>query len=233
VLGPSGSNRVRSKDFRAFSRIKGVVCISQSSGRSRSRIITTTIGFNYNKESSRESCGDTTIFRMQLFGRNKKYPKKQRNLNAVISPAVQRQLRDPCLAQSQRVNPLPFSYSTKLYPVHIGIEFYLLQITLHIQICIFFYSLLVSMLPFLPDLEELDISWNDSVGGTLHSITHQMCLVSKLKILRLGCCRLTTEDVQAIGMLNVSFKRWLLTSGFVVNTCNPSTQEAEAEGLRV
>uniref|UniRef100_A0A8C0VWH9 Leucine-rich repeat-containing protein 31 n=1 Tax=Castor canadensis TaxID=51338 RepID=A0A8C0VWH9_CASCN len=49
------------------------------------------------------------------------------------------------------------------------------------------------------DLEELDISWNDSVGGTLHSITHQMCLVSKLKILRLGCCRLTTEDVQAIG----------------------------------
>ncbi|XP_023069292.2 leucine-rich repeat-containing protein 31 isoform X1 [Piliocolobus tephrosceles] len=58
---------------------------------------------------------------------------------------------------------------------------------------------MVALLPFLPDLEELDISWNDSVGGTLHSITQQMHLVSKLKILRLGSCRLTTDDVQALG----------------------------------
>ncbi|XP_011916050.1 PREDICTED: leucine-rich repeat-containing protein 31 isoform X6 [Cercocebus atys] len=58
---------------------------------------------------------------------------------------------------------------------------------------------MVALLPFLPDLEELDISWNDFVGGTLHSITQQMHLVSKLKILRLGSCRLTTDDVQALG----------------------------------
>ncbi|XP_032262092.1 leucine-rich repeat-containing protein 31 isoform X1 [Phoca vitulina] len=57
----------------------------------------------------------------------------------------------------------------------------------------------VALLPFLPDLEKLDISWNDSVGGNLHSITQQMHLVSKLKILRLGSCRLTTDDVRALG----------------------------------
>ncbi|XP_011511461.1 leucine-rich repeat-containing protein 31 isoform X2 [Homo sapiens] len=58
---------------------------------------------------------------------------------------------------------------------------------------------MVALLPFLPDLEELDISWNGFVGGTLLSITQQMHLVSKLKILRLGSCRLTTDDVQALG----------------------------------
>ncbi|XP_026354693.2 leucine-rich repeat-containing protein 31 isoform X1 [Ursus arctos] len=57
----------------------------------------------------------------------------------------------------------------------------------------------VALLPFLPDLEKLDISWNDSVGGNLHSVTQQMHLVSKLKILRLGSCTLTTDDVRALG----------------------------------
>ncbi|XP_005886651.1 PREDICTED: leucine-rich repeat-containing protein 31 [Myotis brandtii] len=58
---------------------------------------------------------------------------------------------------------------------------------------------MVALLPFLPDLETLDISWNDFVGGTLHSVTEQMHLVSKLKSLRLGSCRLTTDDVRALG----------------------------------
>lgn len=71
----------------------------------------------------------------------------------------------------------------------------------------FFCSRLVALLPFLPDLETLDISWNDFVGGTLHSITEQMHLVSKLKSLRLGSCRLTTDDVRALGMMNASRKR--------------------------
>ncbi|XP_053077200.1 leucine-rich repeat-containing protein 31 isoform X4 [Acinonyx jubatus] len=57
----------------------------------------------------------------------------------------------------------------------------------------------VALLPLLPDLEKLDISWNDLIGGTLHSVTQQMHLVSKLKILRLGSCRLTTDDVRALG----------------------------------
>lgn len=77
------------------------------------------------------------------------------------------------------------------------------------QMCVFFSSLLVALLPFLPDLEELDISWNDFIGGTLHLITQQMHLVSKLKILRLGSCRLTTDDVRALGMMNASLKRRL------------------------
>ncbi|XP_077899743.1 leucine-rich repeat-containing protein 31 isoform X4 [Ictidomys tridecemlineatus] len=58
---------------------------------------------------------------------------------------------------------------------------------------------MVALLPFLPDLEELDISWNDFVGGNLPSITQQMHVTSKLKVLRLASCRLTTEDVQALG----------------------------------
>ncbi|XP_047586082.1 leucine-rich repeat-containing protein 31 isoform X2 [Lutra lutra] len=57
----------------------------------------------------------------------------------------------------------------------------------------------VALLPLLPDLEKLDISWNDSVGGNLHSVTQHLHLLSKLKILRLGSCRLTTDDVQALG----------------------------------
>uniref|UniRef100_A0A8D2CZ40 Leucine rich repeat containing 31 n=1 Tax=Sciurus vulgaris TaxID=55149 RepID=A0A8D2CZ40_SCIVU len=58
---------------------------------------------------------------------------------------------------------------------------------------------MVALLPFFPDLEELDISWNDFVGGNLPSITQQMQVTSKLKVLRLASCRLTTEDVRALG----------------------------------
>nr|KAF6475069.1 leucine rich repeat containing 31 [Rousettus aegyptiacus] len=58
---------------------------------------------------------------------------------------------------------------------------------------------MVALLPSLPDLEKLDISWNDFIGGTLHSITEQMHVVSKLKSLRLGSCRLTADDVRALG----------------------------------
>lgn len=57
----------------------------------------------------------------------------------------------------------------------------------------------VALLPSLPDLEKLDLSWNDFIGGTLHLLTQQMHLVSKLKILRLGSCRLTVDDVRALG----------------------------------
>ncbi|MBZ3869971.1 Leucine-rich repeat-containing protein 31 [Sciurus carolinensis] len=58
---------------------------------------------------------------------------------------------------------------------------------------------MVALLPFFPDLEELDISWNDFVGGNLPSITQQMQVTNKLKVLRLAGCRLTTEDVRALG----------------------------------
>lgn len=81
------------------------------------------------------------------------------------------------------------------------------------QICISSCLFPVALLPFLPDLEKLDISWNDSVGGNLHSVTQQMHLVSKLKILRLGSCRLTTDDVRALGMMNASLEAALKCQG--------------------
>ncbi|XP_007197596.2 LOW QUALITY PROTEIN: leucine-rich repeat-containing protein 31 [Balaenoptera acutorostrata] len=56
----------------------------------------------------------------------------------------------------------------------------------------------VALLPSLPDLEKLDISWNDFIGRTLHLLMQQMHLVSKLKILRLGSCRLTADDIRAL-----------------------------------
>ncbi|XP_074046984.1 leucine-rich repeat-containing protein 31 isoform X4 [Macrotis lagotis] len=57
---------------------------------------------------------------------------------------------------------------------------------------------LVALLPLLPDLEELDVSWNDFIGGALKPILLQIHHVSKLKILRLSNCRLTTDDVLAL-----------------------------------
>ncbi|ERE92419.1 ribonuclease inhibitor-like protein [Cricetulus griseus] len=49
------------------------------------------------------------------------------------------------------------------------------------------------------DLEELDVSWNDFVSGTLHLFIEQMQQVHKLKVLRLSSCGLTSEDVQTLG----------------------------------
>ncbi|XP_072474623.1 leucine-rich repeat-containing protein 31 isoform X2 [Notamacropus eugenii] len=56
-----------------------------------------------------------------------------------------------------------------------------------------------ALLPLLPELEELDLSWNDFIGGALKPVTLQIHHVSKLKILRLSNCRLTTDDVLALG----------------------------------
>ncbi|XP_075403995.1 leucine-rich repeat-containing protein 31 [Tenrec ecaudatus] len=58
---------------------------------------------------------------------------------------------------------------------------------------------LVAFLPFHPDLEELDLSWNDFVGGSLYLMAPKMHVVSKLKILRLCSCRLTADDAGALG----------------------------------
>lgn len=104
--------------------------------------------------------------------------------------------------------PTVFSYNPKLHPVHIGTELYLLQITntglthtgLHLL------PPLASLLPLLSDLEELDVSWNDFVSGTLHLFTQQTHPVRKLKVLRLSSCRLTTEDLQTLGMVTSTLK---------------------------
>lgn len=56
-----------------------------------------------------------------------------------------------------------------------------------------------SLLPFLPELEELSLSWNGFVGGTLKALTVHLHHVSLLKVLRLNNCRLTAEDVISLG----------------------------------
>nr|XP_015216824.1 PREDICTED: leucine-rich repeat-containing protein 31 [Lepisosteus oculatus]XP_015216825.1 PREDICTED: leucine-rich repeat-containing protein 31 [Lepisosteus oculatus]XP_015216826.1 PREDICTED: leucine-rich repeat-containing protein 31 [Lepisosteus oculatus] len=58
---------------------------------------------------------------------------------------------------------------------------------------------LATMLPFLALLEELDLSWNDLIGGSLKALTFHLQHVNKLKTLKLSNCRLTVEDVTALG----------------------------------
>nr|XP_009672034.1 PREDICTED: leucine-rich repeat-containing protein 31 isoform X2 [Struthio camelus australis] len=58
---------------------------------------------------------------------------------------------------------------------------------------------LASLLPFLPELEEISLSWNGGVGGTLKALTVELHHVNLLKVLRLNNCRLTAEDVTSLG----------------------------------
>ncbi|OXB82508.1 UNVERIFIED_CONTAM: hypothetical protein H355_000766 [Colinus virginianus] len=58
---------------------------------------------------------------------------------------------------------------------------------------------LASLLPFLPELEEISLSWNGSIGGTLKTLTAQLHHVNLLKVLRLNNCRLSAEDVTSLG----------------------------------
>ncbi|XP_013800642.2 leucine-rich repeat-containing protein 31 isoform X1 [Apteryx mantelli] len=58
---------------------------------------------------------------------------------------------------------------------------------------------LASLLPFLPELEEISLSWNGGIGGSLKALTVQLHHVNLLKVLRLNNCRLTAEDVTSLG----------------------------------
>ncbi|XP_053315576.1 leucine-rich repeat-containing protein 31 isoform X2 [Spea bombifrons] len=51
----------------------------------------------------------------------------------------------------------------------------------------------------LSDVEELDISWNDLIGGSVHLLTSQFSHISNLKILALSNCSLTVNDFVALG----------------------------------
>ncbi|XP_043378714.1 leucine-rich repeat-containing protein 31 isoform X2 [Chelonia mydas] len=62
-----------------------------------------------------------------------------------------------------------------------------------------FMQKLVPVLSFLPELEELNLSWNDFVGGALKLLALRLHHMSKLKILQLNNCRLTAEDVTSLG----------------------------------
>ncbi|XP_062439011.1 leucine-rich repeat-containing protein 31 [Rhea pennata] len=58
---------------------------------------------------------------------------------------------------------------------------------------------LASLLPFLPELEEISLSWNGGIGGSLKALTVQLHHVNLLKVLRLNNCRLTADDVTSLG----------------------------------
>ncbi|KAM9331820.1 leucine-rich repeat-containing protein 31 [Pholidichthys leucotaenia] len=58
---------------------------------------------------------------------------------------------------------------------------------------------LASLLQFLPQLEELDVSWNDLIGGSLSALTSHLQLAGSTRTLRLCGCRLNDHDVAALG----------------------------------
>ncbi|XP_016134403.1 leucine-rich repeat-containing protein 31 isoform X1 [Sinocyclocheilus grahami] len=58
---------------------------------------------------------------------------------------------------------------------------------------------LATLLPFLAQLEVMDLSWNDLVGGSLKALTVHLQHVGKLRVLKLCSCRLTNQDLTALG----------------------------------
>uniref|UniRef100_A0A8B9KU35 Leucine rich repeat containing 31 n=1 Tax=Astyanax mexicanus TaxID=7994 RepID=A0A8B9KU35_ASTMX len=56
-----------------------------------------------------------------------------------------------------------------------------------------------TLLPFLAQLEVMDLSWNDLLGGSLKALTVHLQHVSKLKVLKVSSCRLTAHDLIALG----------------------------------
>lgn len=69
-----------------------------------------------------------------------------------------------------------------------------------------------TMLPFLNQLEVMDLSWNDLLGGSLNALSVHMQHVGKLKVLKLSGCRLTAQDLGALGereALSTLFGHWV------------------------
>ncbi|XP_053566096.1 leucine-rich repeat-containing protein 31 isoform X2 [Bombina bombina] len=56
-----------------------------------------------------------------------------------------------------------------------------------------------TLLAFIPDTEEIDLSWNDLIGGSIRLLTPYLQQVGKLKIFSLSNCSLTPNDVNALG----------------------------------
>ncbi|XP_078420538.1 leucine-rich repeat-containing protein 31-like isoform X1 [Cetorhinus maximus] len=58
---------------------------------------------------------------------------------------------------------------------------------------------LAALLPNLPNLEELDLSWNETIGGTLKLLTNHLQHMPQLRVLVLGSCGLSETDISALG----------------------------------
>lgn len=63
-----------------------------------------------------------------------------------------------------------------------------------------------TLLQFLPQLEELDLSWNELIGGCLTALTSHLWHVGGTRALRLCSCRLSTDDITALGASWSGFK---------------------------
>lgn len=57
---------------------------------------------------------------------------------------------------------------------------------------------LATLLQFLPQLEELDVSWNELIGGCLTALTSHLRHVGGTRALRLCSCRLNADDITAL-----------------------------------
>ncbi|XP_041817510.1 leucine-rich repeat-containing protein 31 [Chelmon rostratus] len=58
---------------------------------------------------------------------------------------------------------------------------------------------LATLLQFLPQLEEVDVSWNELIGGSLKALTSHLQHVGGIRALRLCSCRLSADDITALG----------------------------------
>ncbi|KAM4718190.1 leucine-rich repeat-containing protein 31 [Anableps anableps] len=58
---------------------------------------------------------------------------------------------------------------------------------------------LASLLQFLTQLEEMDLSWNELIGGSLTTLTSHLQHVGGIRTLKLCSCRLNADDVAALG----------------------------------
>ncbi|TKS87346.1 Leucine-rich repeat-containing protein 31 [Collichthys lucidus] len=58
---------------------------------------------------------------------------------------------------------------------------------------------LATLLQFLPQLEEVDVSWNELIGGSLTALTSHLQHGAGIRALRLCSCRLSADDIAALG----------------------------------
>ncbi|KAM7390064.1 hypothetical protein PAMA_008302 [Pampus argenteus] len=56
-----------------------------------------------------------------------------------------------------------------------------------------------TLLQFLPQLEEMDVSWNELIGRCLRALTSHLQHVGGIRTLRLCSCRLNADDITALG----------------------------------
>lgn len=52
----------------------------------------------------------------------------------------------------------------------------------------------------VPQLEELDLSWNSNIGGKLSLLTKKLRKGCKIKLLKITDCNLTAKDGESLGM---------------------------------